>query len=66
MFIVRDDQENFLTARNSRITGVFSPRVAGALAMKKALSWVRGRNWLNVVYEGDSLEVIQALEGYWG
>ncbi|KAJ8756330.1 hypothetical protein K2173_025142 [Erythroxylum novogranatense] len=59
--IVRDDHGNFLAAKNMCLLGSFTPKVAEAMALKEALSWLQDKGWEQVVCESDCLEVIQAV-----
>lgn len=61
-FVARDEHGRFVAARNSRIVGLFSPRVAEAIAFKEALSWIQAEGWTHVCCEGDSLDVVHAIE----
>lgn len=40
--------------------GDFSPKIAEALAFCEALSWIKSKGLSNVVFELDSLQVVQA------
>ncbi|KAJ8765888.1 hypothetical protein K2173_020404 [Erythroxylum novogranatense] len=60
--VVRDDRGSFLAARNNYVIGSLSPKVAEAMAIKEALSWIQDKSWDHVVCESDSLEVVQAIQ----
>ncbi|KAJ8768806.1 hypothetical protein K2173_023710 [Erythroxylum novogranatense] len=43
--VFRDDRGSFLVAKNSIITGTFSPKTAEAIVVKEVLSWLMDKSW---------------------
>ncbi|RYR47301.1 hypothetical protein Ahy_A07g033241 [Arachis hypogaea] len=59
--VFRDHHENLLTASNSKIVAT-SPLVAEALAVRKALIIAKNFQLERIIFESDSLILIQALK----
>ncbi|KAJ8753622.1 hypothetical protein K2173_022863 [Erythroxylum novogranatense] len=59
--IARDSSGLVLRVRIGRLEGAFRPKIAEALAIKEALSWIECTGWSRVIVESDCLLVIQAL-----
>ncbi|KAJ8762002.1 hypothetical protein K2173_006604 [Erythroxylum novogranatense] len=59
--IARDSSGLVLGVRIGRLEGAFRPKIAEALAIKEALSWIERFGWPWVVVESDYLVVIHAL-----
>ncbi|KAM6584020.1 hypothetical protein CsatB_011022 [Cannabis sativa] len=59
--VVRDNTGKFLEAKTSHFSGSYPAEVIEALGIKEALSWIKGKNWENVVLESDSLLSVQAI-----
>ena len=59
--IARDDRGRLILARTILLGGLFSAEMVESIAIREALSWIKQRNWLQVMIESDSLVVIQAI-----
>lgn len=59
--VVRDEFGVLLAARNFCIPGNFTPRIAEAIAVKEALSWLHDKEWSRIIIESDCLQLINAL-----
>lgn len=59
--IVRDHNGGLIEAFSVCRNGVINPELGEALGVPEALSWIKRRQWSNVVVETDSLLVVQAL-----
>ncbi|KAJ8769510.1 hypothetical protein K2173_004255 [Erythroxylum novogranatense] len=51
--IARDSSGSVLRVRIGRLEGAFRPKIAEALAIKEALSWIECTRWSRVIVEGD-------------
>lgn len=59
--VVRDYMGNIIAALSQKIRGPHSVEMAEALACSHALSFVQDLSLFQLVLEGDSLRVIQAI-----
>ncbi|XP_063943440.1 uncharacterized protein LOC108208212 [Daucus carota subsp. sativus] len=59
--LARDDKGDVIQGRSEVFQGVVLQEFAEAIAVKEALSWVKGREWREVVVESDCLAVVQAI-----
>ncbi|XP_062114086.1 uncharacterized protein LOC133825112 [Humulus lupulus] len=59
--VARDDQGHFIEAITCCRQGVVSPKMAEAMGVREALSWLKKKYWSHVVIETDCLTVIQSL-----
>ncbi|XP_074346913.1 uncharacterized protein LOC141685724 [Apium graveolens] len=60
-FVVRNDRGELVQARTKCSTGLDSPYMAEAIAIKEALSWIQDRGWSKIVVESDCLTAVQAV-----
>ncbi|KAJ8774442.1 hypothetical protein K2173_016888 [Erythroxylum novogranatense] len=61
--VVLNEEGGFVAARIFRVTGSFTSLIAEAMGVREALSWIKMKNWTNVIVESDNLQVIQAITG---
>ncbi|XP_062076048.1 uncharacterized protein LOC133780194 [Humulus lupulus] len=59
--IIRDHDGVLLEAFSVCRSGYVAPELGEALGVREALSWLKGRNWMQAVIETDSVLVVQAL-----
>ncbi|KAJ8751095.1 hypothetical protein K2173_016276 [Erythroxylum novogranatense] len=59
--IARDSSDFVLRVWIGRLEGAFRPKIAEALAIKEALSWIACTGWSRVIVESDCLLVVHAL-----
>lgn len=64
--VMRNSQGVFLGARCCRLVGAWSPRVAEAIGMKEALSWVLKRRNQRCIMETDSQVLVAACKANFG
>lgn len=60
--VIRDENGVFLRARTQKIRALFQPREAEAIALKKALSWVKEVGYQRCVFETDAKTVVDAYK----
>nr|GMC92116.1 uncharacterized protein LOC109155154 [Ipomoea batatas] len=60
-FILRNEDGNFLAAKEQKWSGIFQPREAEAISIREALKWIKVMNVDRVQIETDALLVIQGL-----
>ncbi|KAJ8748529.1 hypothetical protein K2173_003428 [Erythroxylum novogranatense] len=61
--VLRNEEGGFVSARIFCVTGSFTSLIAEAMGVREALSWIKMKNWKNVIVESDNLQVIQAIMG---
>lgn len=59
--LLRDANGEFVAGYGGAFLGDLDPKIAEAMAFREALSWVKGNDMANVVFELDSMLVIQAI-----
>ena len=60
--VVRDSQGLFLHAASRVVNGVFHVRELETMGLREALSWIKQLGFKQVIFETDSLQVVQALQ----
>ncbi|XP_060965397.1 uncharacterized protein LOC133034347 [Cannabis sativa] len=60
-FIARDSHGQIVEAVSMSRFRQVSPEVAEAYGIKEALSWIKGKNWKQVVLESDCLVAVQGV-----
>lgn len=60
-FVSRDHSGKLIMAKTVCCLGVVAADLAEAIAFKEALSWIKSKDWNNIVLETDCFKVIQAL-----
>ncbi|XP_074377883.1 uncharacterized protein LOC141719404 [Apium graveolens] len=60
--VISDENGGFLRARTQKIRALFQPREAEAIALKKALSWVKEVGYQRCVFETDAKTVVDAYK----
>lgn len=60
--LFRNEQGMFQARYGGQFVGINDPKIAEALAFREALSWVKRREISNVLFELDSLTVVQAMK----
>ncbi|XP_060959373.1 uncharacterized protein LOC133030597 [Cannabis sativa] len=61
--VVRDHSCRLIEAVSGSRFGAVHPGVAEVIGVKEALSWIKRKQWSNVVVETDALVVVQAIKG---
>ncbi|XP_062107623.1 uncharacterized protein LOC133818639 [Humulus lupulus] len=59
--VARDHLGAFVEVFSVCRLGLVSPELAEVMGIREALSWIKRKNWRNIVVETDSLLVVQAL-----
>ncbi|KAM6553256.1 hypothetical protein CsatB_014018 [Cannabis sativa] len=59
--VIRDEIGALVEAFSCCRSGVLQPKMVEDLGVKEALSWIKAKDWKEVVIESDSLTVVQAL-----
>ncbi|XP_068312488.1 uncharacterized protein [Pyrus communis] len=59
--IVRDDSGGFLAVKAANFRDTSSPLLGEALAVKSAVIWAIFRGFHNIIFETDSLQIVEAL-----
>ena len=62
--VIRDDQGEFIAARNGVLNGPMNPALAKALSCKEALSWLKNLSYNKVIVELDAQQLVHALQGF--
>ena len=60
--MVRDSQGLFLHATSRVVNDLFQVRELETLGLREALSWIKQMGFDRVIFETDSLQVVQALQ----
>ena len=60
--VVRDSQGLFLHAASRVVNDLFQVRELKTLGLREALSWIKQLGFERVIFETDSLQVVQALQ----
>ena len=60
--VVRDSQGLFLHAASRVVNGLFHVRELETMGLREALSWIKQLGLKRVIFETDSLQVVQALQ----
>ncbi|KAM6584509.1 hypothetical protein CsatB_011511 [Cannabis sativa] len=60
--VARDYKGTLIEAISGSRSGVVKPEVAEIIGIKEALSWIKRKQWIDVVLETDSLIAVQALK----
>ena len=60
--MVRDSQGLFLHAASRVVNGLFHIRELETMGLREALSWIKQLGFKRVIFETDSLQVVQALQ----
>ena len=60
--VVHDSQGLFLHAASRVMNGLFQVRELETLGLREALSWIKQLGFDRVIFETDSLQVVQALQ----
>jgi hypothetical protein len=61
-FVIRDQSASCLLAANKRITGLLSPELTEALAIRFALEHAKAEGFQNVLMASDCLSVIKRIQ----
>ncbi|XP_074378344.1 uncharacterized protein LOC141719879 [Apium graveolens] len=61
VFVVRDHNGRLIEAESKCRRGTMSPDLAEALSVREALSWLKEKDYGNIVIESDCLQVVQAI-----
>lgn len=59
--LARDHEGSMLEAKACCKQGSVSPEFAKAIGVREALSWIKSKNWSQVIVETDCLVVVQAI-----
>lgn len=59
--VARDHNGTFLEAKAAGFVGSITAEMAEALGFKEALSWVKTKQWREVILETDCIRVVQAM-----
>lgn len=59
--VARDSKGELVQARTSLQGGHVTPKLAEAMAVKEALSWIKNMDWPKVELESDCLVVVQII-----
>ena len=59
--MIRDENGNYVAAKNATIIGPLEPALAEGMCCKEALSWVKNLGFSKVIMESDAQQLIQAL-----
>ena len=59
--VIRSSKGNLLAAKCDSFIGNFEAREAGALDVRKVLSWLKNTQYFSVIIETDCLQVFNAL-----
>lgn len=59
--VLRDERDEFMAGYGGNYLGDFPPKIVEAMAFREALSWVKGKGMTIVIFELDSLLVVQAI-----
>uniref|UniRef100_A0A803QRH0 RNase H type-1 domain-containing protein n=1 Tax=Cannabis sativa TaxID=3483 RepID=A0A803QRH0_CANSA len=58
----RDSNGRLLTTFFASRVGLVKPEIAETIGIKKVLSWIKKKQWANVIIEIDALLVVQAIK----
>ncbi|XP_030508865.2 uncharacterized protein LOC115723509 [Cannabis sativa] len=59
--VARDKNGQLIEAFTALRVGNVQPAIVESFGVKKSLSWIKGKNWSNVVIEADSIVSVQAF-----
>lgn len=60
--LLRDEYGIFIAGYGGQFLGDFEPKIDKAMAFREALSWVKSKGFVKVVFELDSLLVVQGAK----
>lgn len=60
-FLVRDDCGDFIRAKRSVMQTCMQPRIAKALSLREALSWIKDWRRTKCIFESDSKQLVDAI-----